>query len=83
MIIVCSLSDHKHVCNSVEADHLISVIDPGYEPKTPTNIKYHLKLGFDDIIEINETISSNPKLNINGITTLMNNDNKTISSNFV
>ena len=54
MIIVCSLSDHKHVCESVKADHLISVIDPGYEPKTPTNIKYNLKLGYDDIIEINE-----------------------------
>ena len=54
MIIVCSLSDHGHVCDSVKADHLISVIDPGYEPKTPTNVKYHLKLGFDDIIEINE-----------------------------
>ena len=54
MIIVCSLSDHKHVCENVKANHLISVIDPGYEPKTPANVKYHLKLGFDDIIEINE-----------------------------
>ena len=26
MIIVCSLSDHGHVCDSVKADHLISVI---------------------------------------------------------
>ena len=33
MIIVCSLSDHKQVCDSVEANHLISVIDPGYEPR--------------------------------------------------
>ena len=54
MIIVCSLSDHKNVCESVEANHLISVIDPGFEPKTPLNVKNHLKLGFDDIIEIKE-----------------------------
>ena len=44
MIIVCSLSDHKHVCDSVKADHLISVIDPGFEPKTPLNVKNHLNL---------------------------------------
>ena len=53
MIIVCSLSDHYNVCESVNANHLISVIDPGFEPKTPLCVKHHLKLGFDDIIETN------------------------------
>ena len=54
MIIVTSLKDHANICESVKASHLISVIDPGYEPSTPKCIKKHLKLGFDDIIEINE-----------------------------
>ena len=52
MIIVTSLKDHAHVCESVQASHLISVIDPGFEPTTPKFIEKHLKLGFDDIIEI-------------------------------
>ena len=52
MIIVCSLNDHKNVCESVNASHLISVIDPGFQPKTPSCIKKHLKLGFDDIVDI-------------------------------
>ena len=54
MIIVCSLADQKSICQSVNASHLISVVDPGYQPETPHNIQNHLKLGFDDIIEIKE-----------------------------
>ena len=54
MIIVTSLKDHAQVCQSVNASHLISVIDPGYEPNTPEIVKNHLKLGFDDIVEINK-----------------------------
>ena len=54
MIIVCSLKDLENVCESVKPSHVISVIDPGYAPKTPSGVKNHLKLGFDDIIEINE-----------------------------
>jgi len=53
MIVVCSLADQRNVCESVNASHLISVVDPGYLPDTPNNIKKHLKLSFDDIIEIN------------------------------
>ncbi|MBI04876.1 MAG: hypothetical protein CMI96_03560 [Pelagibacteraceae bacterium] len=53
MIIVCSLKDLETVCESVKPSHIISVIDPGYAPKTPLGVKYHLKLGFDDIIEVN------------------------------
>lgn len=52
MVIVTSLKDHSDVCLSVNPSHLISVIDPGFAPKTPHNVKNHLKLGFDDIIEI-------------------------------
>ena len=54
MIIVSSLSDHKNICESVKASHLISVIDPGFQPSTPKVIQKHLKLSFDDIVEINE-----------------------------
>ena len=54
MIIVCSLSDHKNVCESVKASHLISVIDPGFQPLTPKVIQKHLKLSFDDIVEFNK-----------------------------
>ena len=54
MIIVCSLSDFKDVCESVKPSHAISVIDPGYEPDTPMGINHHLKLGFDDIISISD-----------------------------
>ena len=52
MIIVCSLNDLETVCNSLKPKNLISVIDPGYEPETPSGVKYHLKLGFDDILEV-------------------------------
>ena len=55
MIIVCSLSDFEEVCKSVNPSHAISVIDPGFEPKTPENVKHHLKLGFDDIVSINDS----------------------------
>tara|TARA_Y100000590_G_C15396558_1_gene892167 strand:- start:197 stop:766 length:570 start_codon:yes stop_codon:yes gene_type:complete len=54
MIVVCSLSDFKNVSESIKPSHAISVIDPGYEPNTPNGIKKHLKLGFDDIISIND-----------------------------
>ena len=53
MIIVCSLKDLETVCKSVKPSHLISVIDPGYAPNTPNGVKNHLKLGFDDITEVN------------------------------
>tara|TARA_B100000427_G_scaffold287474_1_gene262108 strand:- start:2114 stop:2677 length:564 start_codon:yes stop_codon:yes gene_type:complete len=52
MIIVCSLKDLETVCSSVKPSHVISVIDPGFAPKTPQGVKKHLKLGFDDIINI-------------------------------
>lgn len=48
------MPDHNHVCESIKASHLISVIDPGFQPKTPSCINNHLKLGFDDIVDINE-----------------------------
>ena len=54
MIIVCSLPDHRNVCESVKASHLISVIDPGFQPETPSCVKSHLKLGFDDSADIKE-----------------------------
>lgn len=54
MIVVCSLSDFKGVCESVKPTHAITVIDPGFEPDTPSSVKYHLKLGFDDIVSIND-----------------------------
>ena len=54
MIVVCSLKDLETVCESIKPSHLISVIDPGYEPKTPLGIKNHLKLGFDDIEQSNK-----------------------------
>ena len=53
MIIVCSLKDLNTVCESVNPSHVISVIDPGYAPETPPGVSNHLKLGFDDIIEVN------------------------------
>ena len=52
MIIVCSLKDLETVCESTQPSHVISVIDPGYAPKTPAGVKNHLKLGFDDIIKV-------------------------------
>jgi len=66
MIIVCSLADQKSVCLSVNASHLISVVDPGYEPETPHTVKNHLKLGFDDIIDISvyNSIFRNNKSNV-------------------
>ena len=53
MIIVCSLHDLESVCESVKPSHVISVIDPGYEPKTPKDVQNHLILNFDDIVAIN------------------------------
>ena len=54
MIIVCSLKDLETVCESVKPSHVISVIDPGYAPETPKGVKHHLKLGFDDIVELTQ-----------------------------
>ena len=54
MIIVCSLSDFSNVCESSKPTHAISVIDPGFEPKTPEGVSHHLKLGFDDIVNISD-----------------------------
>ena len=70
MIIVCSLPDHRNVCESVNASHLISVVDPGYEPETPYTVKNHLKLGFDDIINIDPN-NSIFRLNIDKIPQLL------------
>ena len=55
MIIVCSLKDLEAVCESAQPSHVISVIDPGYAPDTPAGVDHHLKLGFDDILEISES----------------------------
>ena len=52
MIVVCSLKDLETVCESIQPSHVISVIDPGYAPETPAGVNHHLKLGFDDILEI-------------------------------
>ena len=54
MIIVTSLKDHLDVCETTQPSHLISVIDPGFEPPTPKGILNHLSLGFDDIIKISQ-----------------------------
>ncbi len=54
MIVVCSLSDFNNVCDSIKPSHAISVIDPGFEPNTPRGVSNHLKLGFDDIINISD-----------------------------
>ena len=52
MIIVCSLKDLNSICTSVQPSHVISVIDPGFAPETPNGVTHHLKLGFDDIINV-------------------------------
>ena len=78
MIIVCSLKDLKIVCESSNPSHVISVIDPGYAPDTPAGVDYHLKLGFDDIVEV----SANNKiyrLNTNEVPQLPPNTNHTDS----
>ena len=78
MIIVCSLKDLENVCDSVKPSHVISVIDPGYAPETPIGVKHHLKLGFDDIIEINEN-NNIFRLNTDEIPQLIPNSNHTDS----
>jgi len=55
MIYVCSLNDVESICLSIKPKYLISVIDPGYVPETPKGILNHLKLGFDDIVEVSES----------------------------
>ena len=52
MIIVSSLKEFRIATEKYNAKHLISLIDPGFIPKTPKKIKHHLKLSFDDIIKI-------------------------------
>ena len=54
MIFVCSLNDLDSLCSSINPKYLISVIDPGYVPKTPKGVTHHLKLGFDDIIKVSD-----------------------------
>ena len=54
MIVVCSLSEFSNVCESINPSHAISVIDPGFEPTTPKGVSNHLKLGFDDIVNISD-----------------------------
>ena len=54
MIVVCSLSEFSNVCESINPSHAISVIDPGFEPTTPKGVSNHLKLGFDDIVNMEE-----------------------------
>ena len=65
MIIVSSLQDFKNAVDKYKAKYLISVIDPGFIPKTPNNISHHLKLSFDDIIEIKNENSIHRNYNDN------------------
>ena len=78
MIIVCSLKDLENLCESVKPSHVISVIDPGYEPETPHGVNYHLKLGFDDIIEVNKN-NQIYRLNTDEVPQLPPNNNHTDS----
>ena len=70
MIVVCSLKDLDSVCESINPSHVISVIDPGFAPKTPKGVDNHLKLGFDDIINIDPN-NSIFRLNIDKIPQLL------------
>jgi len=78
MIIVCSLKDLETVCESVKPSHVISVIDPGYAPETPVGVSHHLKLGFDDIIEVSEN-NKMFRLNTDEVPQLLPNSNHTDS----
>ena len=78
MIIVCSLKDLETVCESVNPSHVISVIDPGYAPKTPPGVMHHLKLGFDDISDVNPKNNSF-RLNTDEVPQLPPNRNHTDS----
>ena len=49
------MNDVNTLCSSIGAKYLISVIDPGYAPETPKCVNNHLKLGFDDILEVNNS----------------------------
>jgi len=72
MIVVCSLKDLDLVCESIKPSHVISVIDPGFAPKTPKGVNNHLKLGFDDIINIDPN-NSIFRLNIDKVPQLLPN----------
>ena len=72
MIVVCSLKDLDSVCESINPSHVISVIDPGFAPKTPKGVENHLKLGFDDIINIDPN-NSIFRLNIDKVPQLLPN----------
>ena len=85
MIIVSSLKDLNKVCEKNNPSHLISVIDPGFEPITPNGVPNHLKLGLDDIIEIKieNTVyrNNNTNLEINDqVLPNLNHINKIIKS---
>ena len=82
MIVVCSLSDFSQTCESIQPSHAISVIDPGFEPKTPHGVSHHLKLGFDDIVSFNDSgpLYRLPGQEHNAVQTLFNsNDAKKIA----
>ena len=85
MIVVCSLSDFHNVCESVKPSHAISVIDPGFEPPTPAGVSNHLKLGFDDIINISDQgpLYRVPGKNSHIKQTLFNKKNATAIVDFV
>jgi len=85
MIVVCSLSDFENVCESIKPSHAISVIDPGFEPNTPKNVKHHLKIGFDDIVSINDSgpIYRLPGQEDNNTQTLFTKENSISVSNFL
>ena len=72
MIVVCSLKDLDLVCDSIKPSHIISVIDPCFAPKTPKGVNSHLKLGFDDIINIDPN-NSIFRLNIDKVPQLLPN----------
>ena len=78
MIIVCSLKDLETVCESIKPSHVISVIDPGYAPETPAGVNHHLKLGFDDIVEVSAN-NQIFRLNTDDIPQLPPNNNHTES----
>ncbi len=85
MIVVCSLADFENVCESIKPSHAISVIDPGFEPNTPKNVKHHLKIGFDDIVSINDSgpIYRLPGQENGNIQTLFTKENSIAVYNFL
>ena len=84
MIIVCSLNDFSNVCESIKPTHAISVIDPGFAPKTPDFVKNHLILEFHDIVNIDDEIPINVISKQKKIkSTLFNKKNAYLISEFI